>query len=197
MPGTTGRSQSSWNTATAPSPMPVARTMLPRHQASAPVSAHRRRRPAGSPLPDAAHVRLDELTAWGDADQAREGLDRWSGAGADLPVVVLPPGADVDELDAVLESNPWSCCTGWDWTGVPGAGGSRARRTLRRPRGRPARLRGVRTVAGGHRTDPGRAGGRGRHLTRRSAAPAVAEQAAGDLAAQCRRRRPGERLHHR
>jgi len=60
--------------------------------------------PAGSPLPQAAHVLLDELTVWGDAAEAREGLDRWYGAGADLPAVVLPPGAEVEELDAVLDA---------------------------------------------------------------------------------------------
>jgi hypothetical protein len=40
----------------------------------------------------------------GDAAEARDGLDRWYDAGADLPVVVLPPGADIDELDAVLDA---------------------------------------------------------------------------------------------
>ena len=60
--------------------------------------------PAGSPIPDAARVLLDELTVWGDAVEAREGLDRWYDAGADMPVVVLPPRADIDELDAVLDA---------------------------------------------------------------------------------------------
>ena len=57
-----------------------------------------------NPLPDVARLLLDELTLWGDAAEAREGLDRWFGAGADMPVIVLPPGADLDELDAVLGS---------------------------------------------------------------------------------------------
>jgi len=60
--------------------------------------------PAGSGgrVPAAARILLDELTVWGDAADAREGLDRWYAAGADMPVVVLPPGASREELDAML-----------------------------------------------------------------------------------------------
>jgi alkanesulfonate monooxygenase SsuD/methylene tetrahydromethanopterin reductase-like flavin-dependent oxidoreductase (luciferase family) len=57
-----------------------------------------------SRVPDAAEVLLDELTVWGDAVSARAALDRWYDAGAEMPVVVLPPGRDVDELDHVLEA---------------------------------------------------------------------------------------------
>ena len=47
---------------------------------------------------------LDELTVWGDGIAARQLLDRWYVAGADMPVIVLPPGRSPDELDHVLES---------------------------------------------------------------------------------------------
>jgi hypothetical protein len=45
---------------------------------------------------------LDELTLWGDAVQAAQGLDRWYEAGAQMPTVVLPPGRSVEELDHML-----------------------------------------------------------------------------------------------
>ena len=57
----------------------------------------RRRRARGEPsrgtaeVPAAAQVLIDELTMWGDAADARAGLDRWYAAGAEMPVVVLPP----------------------------------------------------------------------------------------------------------
>jgi len=57
----------------------------------------------GAPLPEAARVLLDQLTAWGSGTEARQCLDRWYDAGADMPVIVLPPGADLDELDATLD----------------------------------------------------------------------------------------------
>jgi alkanesulfonate monooxygenase SsuD/methylene tetrahydromethanopterin reductase-like flavin-dependent oxidoreductase (luciferase family) len=53
-------------------------------------------------LPDAAGVLLDELTVWGDAASARTALDRWYDVGADLPVIVLPPGRELDDLDHIL-----------------------------------------------------------------------------------------------
>ena len=61
--------------------------------------------PAGlaTGVPDSARVLLDELTVWGTATAAREALDDWYAAGADMPVVVLPPGGDVAELDHTLE----------------------------------------------------------------------------------------------
>ena len=55
-------------------------------------------------VPESARVLLDELTLWGDADQARAALDRWYAAGADLPALTLPPGRPVEELDHILES---------------------------------------------------------------------------------------------
>jgi alkanesulfonate monooxygenase SsuD/methylene tetrahydromethanopterin reductase-like flavin-dependent oxidoreductase (luciferase family) len=57
-----------------------------------------------SPLGAEAGVLLDELTVWGDAPAARASLDRWYGAGADMPVIVLPPGRARAELDHALES---------------------------------------------------------------------------------------------
>jgi alkanesulfonate monooxygenase SsuD/methylene tetrahydromethanopterin reductase-like flavin-dependent oxidoreductase (luciferase family) len=58
----------------------------------------------GTEIPPAAEVLLDELTLRGDARAARTALDRWYDAGAELPVVVLPPGRPVAELDHTLEA---------------------------------------------------------------------------------------------
>lgn len=58
--------------------------------------------PTSPELPAGAEVLLDELLIWGDADTARAGLDGWYAAGAELPVMVLPPGRPVAELDAAL-----------------------------------------------------------------------------------------------
>jgi hypothetical protein len=41
---------------------------------------------------------------WGDARAGRASLDRWRHAGAELPVVVLPPGRPVSELEYALEA---------------------------------------------------------------------------------------------
>jgi alkanesulfonate monooxygenase SsuD/methylene tetrahydromethanopterin reductase-like flavin-dependent oxidoreductase (luciferase family) len=55
-------------------------------------------------VPKSADVLLDELTVWGDATSARACLDRWYAAGAQLPVLTLPPNRPVDELDHMLEA---------------------------------------------------------------------------------------------
>ncbi len=55
-------------------------------------------------VPAAAQVLLDELTLWGDAAGARADLDRWYDAGADMPAVILMPGAPVEDLDLALEA---------------------------------------------------------------------------------------------
>ena len=55
-------------------------------------------------VPESARVLLDELTLWGDPEQAAQGLDRWYAAGAQMPTVVLPPGRTVEELDHMLEA---------------------------------------------------------------------------------------------
>jgi alkanesulfonate monooxygenase SsuD/methylene tetrahydromethanopterin reductase-like flavin-dependent oxidoreductase (luciferase family) len=49
-------------------------------------------------------ILLDELTLWGDAAAARKRLERCYAAGADMPVVTLPPGRDVEELDHILDA---------------------------------------------------------------------------------------------
>ena len=58
----------------------------------------------GTEVPASAQVLLDELTVWGDADAGRASLDRWYEAGAELPVVVLPPGRPVAELEYALQA---------------------------------------------------------------------------------------------
>jgi alkanesulfonate monooxygenase SsuD/methylene tetrahydromethanopterin reductase-like flavin-dependent oxidoreductase (luciferase family) len=55
-------------------------------------------------VPESARGLLDELTLWGDAEQADQGLARWYAAGAQMPTVVLPPGRSVEELDYILEA---------------------------------------------------------------------------------------------
>ena len=54
-------------------------------------------------VPQSAEVLLDELTVWGD-DTARECLNRWFAAGAQLPVLMPPPNRPLDEPDHMLES---------------------------------------------------------------------------------------------
>lgn len=46
---------------------------------------------------------IDELTVSGEAEIAQAGLDRWYTAGAEMPVVVLPPNRSVEELDHAIE----------------------------------------------------------------------------------------------
>lgn len=55
-------------------------------------------------VPESARVLFDELTLWGDAEQAREALGRWYAGGAQVPTVVLPPGRPIEELDHMLEA---------------------------------------------------------------------------------------------
>jgi alkanesulfonate monooxygenase SsuD/methylene tetrahydromethanopterin reductase-like flavin-dependent oxidoreductase (luciferase family) len=55
-------------------------------------------------VPLAAQALLDELTVYGDAAQARAGLERWYDAGADMPAVVLTPNAPVEDLERTLEA---------------------------------------------------------------------------------------------
>jgi alkanesulfonate monooxygenase SsuD/methylene tetrahydromethanopterin reductase-like flavin-dependent oxidoreductase (luciferase family) len=49
-------------------------------------------------------ILLDELTLWGDAAGAREGVERYRAAGADMPIVTLPPNRSVEELDQMLDA---------------------------------------------------------------------------------------------
>jgi len=55
-------------------------------------------------VPESARGLLDELTLWGDAENARATLDRWYAAGAQLPCLTLPPNRSLEELDHMLES---------------------------------------------------------------------------------------------
>lgn len=54
-------------------------------------------------VPPSARVLLDELTLWGDGEQARAALERWYDAGAQMPTLTLPPGRPVEDLDHILE----------------------------------------------------------------------------------------------
>jgi alkanesulfonate monooxygenase SsuD/methylene tetrahydromethanopterin reductase-like flavin-dependent oxidoreductase (luciferase family) len=62
--------------------------------------------PRGAPptVPPAAQVLLDELTISGDADAAHATLDRWYAAGAEMPVLVLPPNRSIEELEHILRT---------------------------------------------------------------------------------------------
>jgi alkanesulfonate monooxygenase SsuD/methylene tetrahydromethanopterin reductase-like flavin-dependent oxidoreductase (luciferase family) len=62
--------------------------------------------PRGAPhtLPAAAQVLADELLISGGPDAARVGLDRWYAAGAEMPVIVLPPNRSVEELEHTLRT---------------------------------------------------------------------------------------------
>ena len=55
-------------------------------------------------IPAAARRLIDELTLCGTPDRARRQLDHWYAAGADLPTLVLPPGADPHDLHYVQEA---------------------------------------------------------------------------------------------
>ena len=55
-------------------------------------------------VPESARMLLDELTLWGDAEQARAALDRWYDAGAQMPTLTLPPDRSIEELDHILEA---------------------------------------------------------------------------------------------
>jgi alkanesulfonate monooxygenase SsuD/methylene tetrahydromethanopterin reductase-like flavin-dependent oxidoreductase (luciferase family) len=53
-------------------------------------------------VPATAQVLIDELTICGDGVTARAALGRWYAAGAQMPVVVVPPNRDLDELEHML-----------------------------------------------------------------------------------------------
>ena len=55
-------------------------------------------------VPQRAGSLLDELIVWGDAGAAAAALDRWYAAGAELPVLALPPNRPLEELEYMLES---------------------------------------------------------------------------------------------
>jgi alkanesulfonate monooxygenase SsuD/methylene tetrahydromethanopterin reductase-like flavin-dependent oxidoreductase (luciferase family) len=49
-------------------------------------------------------ILLDELTLWGDAAAARAALERLYAAGADMPIITLPPNRNVQDLDHILDA---------------------------------------------------------------------------------------------
>ena len=103
----TARAVAGWWVATYLLAMgPVYARTLRRHGFGSAVDAVRAANPArgGTEVPASAEVLLDELTVWGDADTGRASLDRWREAGAELPVVVLPPGRPLAELQYALEA---------------------------------------------------------------------------------------------
>jgi len=55
-------------------------------------------------VPAGAMGLLGELTLWGRPDDARAALDSWYSAGAEMPILTLPPGRDVATLDFMLEA---------------------------------------------------------------------------------------------
>jgi alkanesulfonate monooxygenase SsuD/methylene tetrahydromethanopterin reductase-like flavin-dependent oxidoreductase (luciferase family) len=59
---------------------------------------------AAADVPRAAWSLVDELVLVGDESAARDRLDAWYAAGAELPTVVLPPGRDLPELEAMLHA---------------------------------------------------------------------------------------------
>ena len=60
--------------------------------------------PRSTHVPSGAQVLLDELIITGDAETGRAGIDSWFDAGAEMPVLVLPPGRPVAELEYALEA---------------------------------------------------------------------------------------------
>ena len=60
--------------------------------------------PRSPQVPPAARVLVDELIISGNAETGRADIDSWFDAGAELPVLALPPGRPVDELDYALEA---------------------------------------------------------------------------------------------
>ena len=55
-------------------------------------------------VPPEAEVLLDELTVYGTPDAARERLSRWQQAGAELPILLLPPQLEPAQIDFVLSA---------------------------------------------------------------------------------------------
>jgi alkanesulfonate monooxygenase SsuD/methylene tetrahydromethanopterin reductase-like flavin-dependent oxidoreductase (luciferase family) len=55
-------------------------------------------------VPPEADVLLDELTIYGTPDEARARLARWREAGAELPILLLPPQLETAQIDFVLSA---------------------------------------------------------------------------------------------
>ena len=103
----TAHADASWWVATYLLGMgPTYSRALRRHGFSAAVDAVLAANPTRrtTEVPANAEVLLDELTVWGDADAGRASVDAWFAAGAEMPVLVLPPGRPVPELEYALEA---------------------------------------------------------------------------------------------
>jgi alkanesulfonate monooxygenase SsuD/methylene tetrahydromethanopterin reductase-like flavin-dependent oxidoreductase (luciferase family) len=55
-------------------------------------------------VPPEAEALLEELTVYGTPDEAKERLARWRRAGADLPILLLPPELEPAQIDFALAS---------------------------------------------------------------------------------------------
>jgi alkanesulfonate monooxygenase SsuD/methylene tetrahydromethanopterin reductase-like flavin-dependent oxidoreductase (luciferase family) len=55
-------------------------------------------------VPAEAESLLEQLTIWGTPAQARDRLDRWYAAGADMPIVFLRADLPASEVDSALEA---------------------------------------------------------------------------------------------
>jgi alkanesulfonate monooxygenase SsuD/methylene tetrahydromethanopterin reductase-like flavin-dependent oxidoreductase (luciferase family) len=55
-------------------------------------------------VPVEAEALLDELTVYGTPDEAKERLAGWRRAGADLPILLLPPELEPAQIDFALAS---------------------------------------------------------------------------------------------
>jgi alkanesulfonate monooxygenase SsuD/methylene tetrahydromethanopterin reductase-like flavin-dependent oxidoreductase (luciferase family) len=55
-------------------------------------------------VPQEAEVLLEELTVYGTPDEARARLARWRQAGAELPILLLPPQLEPAQIDFTLSA---------------------------------------------------------------------------------------------
>lgn len=55
-------------------------------------------------VPPEAEVLLEELTVYGTPDEARARLARWQAAGAELPILLLPPNLEPAQIDFALHA---------------------------------------------------------------------------------------------
>ena len=55
-------------------------------------------------VPPEAEALLEELTVYGTPDEARARLARWQAAGAELPILLLPPNLELAQIDFALHA---------------------------------------------------------------------------------------------
>jgi alkanesulfonate monooxygenase SsuD/methylene tetrahydromethanopterin reductase-like flavin-dependent oxidoreductase (luciferase family) len=67
------------------------------------IAANPRPSPRRAAVPAGAQVVLDQLAAWGTADQVRRQLESWDRA-ADVVTILLPPGMPWDNIEATLRA---------------------------------------------------------------------------------------------